>query len=177
MARAYHFPQLGLFYQYNSYYSSFSTDPMSHQVIPFTDQYFKNNKQSIYGFQLNIPIFNQFNTITLKTRARVQMENAGLAEENAKSTIYKDVQTAYLNLLAAKDSYFATQAQFDAAQVAKQMQQESYQLGVSDLVQLSQATQTYVLAAASRAQAQYTLLFQKVILNYYIGTLSPDNLN
>ena len=105
------------------------------------------------------------------------MENLSLAEDNNKLTVFREVQNANLNLISAKNQYFATQSQYDAAVEARKIQQESYNLGVSDLVQLATAIQLYVDAASSRAQAQYTLLFQKVILDYYTGVLSSENLH
>ncbi len=177
IARSNHFPTLDMFYQYGTSYYSLNTNQLTGLPYSFAEQYFKADKQSIYGLQLNIPIFNNYKTIALKTQRRMQMENAELTEENTKYTLYQDVQNAYLNFKAAKDTYNATQAQYEAAVEAKKVQQESYTLGVSDLVQLSQATQTYVDAASSRAQAQYTLLFQNVMLNYATGTLNADNLH
>jgi hypothetical protein len=47
-------------------------------------------------------------------------------------------------------------------------------LGISTQVALAQANQTYVLGAAAKVQAEVTLLFQKVLLEYALGTLQPE---
>jgi outer membrane protein len=177
MARSYFYPSLGVFYRYGSSYSSFALDPQNNELIPFRDQFLRNNKQSIYGFQLSIPIFQQFRTITQNSRAKVTMENTNLAADNLKITIFREVQNAYLGMDAARNEYFATQAQYEAAQEANKIQNERYVVGVGDLVELSQSVQRFVEAAASRANAQYTLLFQKVILDYYTGILNAENLH
>jgi len=41
-------------------------------------------------------------------------------------------------------------------------------------VALAQANQTYVFGAAAKVQAEVTLLFQKVLLEYALGTLQPE---
>ncbi len=163
------YPKLSVSYTYGSAYTS---------DLGFNlDTQLKNNRSSTLGFSLSIPIFNQFYTAGQVSKARVINDNNQLIANNLKLKIFQDVQTSYLNFIAAKNEYNATQSQYEAAVEAQKIQQESYDLGVSDLVQLSQANQTYVDAAASRAQAQYTLLFQQVMLNYSPGTLNPDDLH
>jgi outer membrane protein len=105
------------------------------------------------------------------------LANVKLTEDNLKLTVYREVQNSYLNFTATKNEYFATQSQYEAAEEANKIQQERYEVGVGDLVELSQSVQRFVEAAASRAQAQYTLLFQKVILDYYTGVLNSENLH
>ena len=56
------------------------------------------------------------------------------------------------------------------------IQKERYEVGVGTLVELSRSTWTLVDGAASRAQARYQLLFQKVILDYYTGLLNPEEI-
>jgi outer membrane protein len=90
--------------------------------------------------------------------------------------IFREIQTTYLNFQAAKNEYFAAEKQFNAAQEAYNIQKERYEVGVGTLVELSRSTWTLVDGAASRAQARYTLLFQKVILDYYTGLLTPEDL-
>jgi len=90
--------------------------------------------------------------------------------------IFREVQTGYLNFSAAKKEYFAAEKQFNAAQEAYNIQKERYEVGVGTLVELTRSTWTLVDGAASRAQARYTLLFQKVILDYHTGLLNQENL-
>jgi outer membrane protein len=66
--------------------------------------------------------------------------------------------------------------QFEAAEAAYNIQKERYDVGVGNLVELSRSTGTFVDAAGSRAQAQYTLLFQKVILDYFTGVLNKEDI-
>ena len=103
-------------------------------------------------------------------------ENTRLALQDLELQIFREVQIAYLDFTAAKKEFNAAQSQFEAGQAAYNIQKERYDVGVGDLVELAQSTNTFVRAAASRAQAEYSLLFQKVILDYYTGTLNASNL-
>ncbi len=81
----------------------------------------------------------------------------------------------YNNYLTALESYDASQVQYRAGELALRTQQEGFLLVVSSQVELSQANQTYVQAAASRAQAEVTLIFQKMLMEYALGTLRIDD--
>jgi outer membrane protein len=106
----------------------------------------------------------------------MELENNKLNLQDLELQIFREVQIAYLDFTAAKNEYYAAQSQFKAGQKAYDIQKERYDVGVGNLVELAQSTNTYVKAAASRAQAEYSLLFQKYILDYYTGTLSDSDL-
>ncbi|HLF34707.1 MAG TPA: TolC family protein [Cyclobacteriaceae bacterium] len=176
VARGLHFPTISAFFDYGSNYSSLVTD-QNNERVSFNKQFFEENRTSALGLQISIPIFDQYRTISQKIQAGSLVENAKLTEQNMKLTIYREVQNAYLDMAAARNEYLATQKQFEAAEEANKIQQERYEVGVGDLVELSTSVQRFVEAASSRANAQYTLLFQKVILDYYMGNLNKDDLH
>lgn len=169
IAKSGYYPTLDLVGQISSSYTSRLED------VGFSSQ-FGNNRQFLYGLQLTIPIYQQYSTNTQKIRAKMEYENAKLAEENQRLMIFRDVQNAYLDFLASKDEYYAAEKQYDAAEQAYKIQNERYNLGVGDFVELSRSTGTFVEAAASRAQARYTLLFQKIMLEYATGTLTKEEI-
>ncbi len=156
-----------------------SVDPTFERVneeVPFNEQFFDDNLASFIGLNLSIPIFDRFQTRTNRVIARLQYENSKLTEQNLKRTIYLDVQNAYMDFEAAKIDYYASNKQFDAANKALEVQKERFDLGVGNLVEFSQANNTFIQAAASKAQSEYTLLFQKVILDFTLGTLKFEDI-
>lgn len=156
-----------------------SSEPRMDRIsegVPFNTQFFDNNLASFLGLNLSIPIFDRFQTRTNRVNAKMQYRNSLLDEQNLKRTIYLDVQNAYLNLQAAKADYFASNKQFEAAAKAFEVQKERFDLGIGNLVELSQANNTYVQGAASKAQATYTLLFQKILLDFVLGTLKSEDI-
>jgi len=176
MARSGYYPELSLFGGAGTRYSSqlkMADNPDKSK--PFSDQ-FEDNSVFSYGLELNIPIYSKHTVIARKTRAKMAYENAQLVEEDLRLLIFNEVQNAYLNFIASKDEYFAAMKQFEAAEAAYNIQKERYEVGVGNLVELSRSTGTFVNAAGSRAQAQYTLLFQKVILDYFTGILTKEDI-
>jgi len=162
-------PSISLFANYGSFYYSLIAED-------FSGQFSTINPSLSYGANLTIPLFSRFLTRSQRTAARVQFDNSVLNFQNLDKTVRLDVQRAQNNFVNALESYEASLAQFQAGELALRTQQESYQLGITPQVALAQANQTYVLGAAARAQAEVTLLFQKVLLEYALGTLQPETI-
>jgi len=162
-------PTITLFGSYGSTF--FSANPAS-----FNDQFKRLNPQTSYGVNLTIPIFDRLQTHSLRAASRVSYDNAKLSEENLVKTIKIDVKRVYQNFLSAVESYKASQVQYQAGELALKTQQESYQLGVTTQVALALANQIFVQGAASKAQAEVTLIFQRILLEYALGSLNIDNL-
>jgi len=161
-------PSLSAFMSYGSFYYS---------LIPndFSEQFRTLNPSFQYGANITIPIFNRFQPRSQRVSARVTYDNAVINRDNLEKTIKIDVQRAVNNLINASENYDASLSQFQAGELALQAQKESYDLGVSAQVALAQATQTYVSGAASKAQAEVTLLFNRILLDYALGIISVDD--
>jgi outer membrane protein len=175
-----YYPTVTAFLNYSStYYASNLWQILDNPAMkpaPFQEQFRRLNPSLSYGVQLNFPIFDRLLTRTNRVVSKVTYRNAVLTRDNTLKTIKLDVQRSFKNYQTAIESYNASLVQYDAGQLALQTQQESYNLGISAQVALSQATQTFVIAAASKAQAEVTLLFQQMLLEYALGTLDVDRL-
>jgi outer membrane protein len=161
-------PSVSLYANYGSFYYSLLDGDFQNQIRT-------TNPSTTYGVNLTIPIFSQFQTRYQKTQSRVLYENAVLTEQNVEKSVKLDVQRAYNNYVNAIESYNSSLAQFQSGELALQTQQESYLLGISDQAALAQSNQIYVMAAASKVQAEVTLLFQKVLLEYALGVIREDS--
>jgi len=142
----------------------------------FGNQFFDLNPQLSYGFNFNIPLFDRLSTRNARVASKMQFDNAKNNTSNLEKTVKIEIQRAYQNFNSAMINYSASQAQLKSAELAFQTQEESYELGVSNQVELSQANQLYIQAVASKAQAELTLLFQKIILDFNVGTLKYDDI-
>lgn len=162
-------PSVSLFANYGSFYYS---------LIPsdFSTQMRTNNPSLSYGANFTIPLFSRFQGKAQRTSAKILYDNSLLTKQNLEKTIKIDVQRAHNNLINAIENYESSLSQFQAGDLALRTQKESYELGIAAQVALAQANQTYVNGAASKAQAEVTLMFQKVLLEYAMGTLRPDEI-
>jgi outer membrane protein len=169
-----YYPNISLFASYGSgYYSSLKPLPL---YGSFANQFTNALPNTTYGFNFTIPIYSRLQTRNQRVFNRVTLQNSELQRENLEKTIKIDVQRAYNNYLAAIKAYNASLAQLQSGELALRTQQESYLLGVANQITLAQANQTYVQAAASKAQAEVTLIFQSMLLDYALGTLKFDNI-
>lgn len=141
----------------------------------FTDQFRQDNRQFNYGVSLNIPLLGGFRNRTAMVQSRIAYENARLGLQAAEITVKNDVLRAHQNFEDAQTSYAAATAQLKAAELLYQTEKERYDLGISNIVQLTVAQQSLVRAQADYASARYTLMFQQILLNYATGTLKPDD--
>jgi outer membrane protein len=169
-----YYPNVTAFYSYGSNYFSNLKDIPTYGSI---GNQFKNVfPNTTYGLNLTIPIFSRLQNRSQRVFNRVTYENSKLQRDFLEKSIKIDVQRAYNNYMAAIKNYSASQAQLQSGELALKTQQESYLLGVANQVTLAQANQTYVQAASSKAQAEVTLIFQEMLIEYALGTLKFDNL-
>jgi len=168
-----YYPSISLFASYGSQYiSTLKGEPLYGN---FGNQFKTVFPKLSYGVSLTIPIFDRMVTRTNRVFNRMTYENSKLQRDNIEKTVKIDVKRTYSNYITALESYQAAQVQYQAGELALRTQQESFILGVASQVELAQANQTYVQAAASRAQAEVTLLFQEMLMEYALGTLRVDS--
>lgn len=168
-----YFPGVSLFASYGSQFISTLTDQPLYGN--FSNQFTTVFPNLSYGVSVTIPIFDRLATRTDRVFNKVTYENSVLQRENILKSIKIDVKRTYNNYITALQSYQASQVQLQAGELALRTQQEGFILGASSQVELAQANQVYVQAAASRAQAEVTLLFQQMLMEYALGTLQVDN--
>jgi outer membrane protein len=143
---------------------------------PFNEQFRKDNRQFNYGLSLNVPIFSGFQSRAVMVQNKIAFENSKLNLKATEITIKNDVLRAYQNFNDAQTSYISADAQLKAAELSYKMEKERYDLGISNIVQLTTTQQGLVRAQSDYASARYTLMFQKLLLNYATGTLKPEDI-
>jgi outer membrane protein len=171
-SRGNYYPNLVAFGSYGSAYNKLQGSA----ARGFQDQFFTDNTQLQYGLQLNIPIFNNLGNRLSVVRTRVAHNNAKLARSNVENTVKNDVLRAYLNFQDAIAAYQAAEVQLHAAELSYNLEKERYDLGITDLVQYTQANQNYVKAQGDFAQSKFTISFQKILLDFAIGTLKFEDI-
>jgi outer membrane protein len=140
----------------------------------FDDQFRHDNRQLNYGLSLTIPIFYGFAYRSQTAQAKMLYRNAAVRRQSTEITVKTEVLQAYQNFQNAKTSYIAAQAQLRAAELTYQTQRERYHLGISNVVEMNTTNQAYVQAQGDYQSALYTLMFQRLLIDYAIGTLNVD---
>lgn len=142
----------------------------------FNAQFGSDNRQLSYGLTMSIPLFNGFSARTQVTRMRVQYDNAVLATKGVEAKVRSEVLVAWQNLQDARKSLQASEAQLKAARLSYTLEKERFDLGISNMVQLVTAQQSWVRAQSDSASARYMLILQQLMLRYATGTLREEDI-
>jgi outer membrane protein len=134
----------------------------------FSDQ-LKNNGGEYIGLNLNIPIFNRFSVRNQVKSARINIGNQQLVLENAKKTLYKEIQTAYLNAVAAQEKYKASGQAIKATSESFTYAKERYETGKSTVFEFNEAKTRLIKSQSEEIQAKYDFIFRTKILDFYNG--------
>lgn len=165
VAKAAYFPQLSL----NAFYSNGYYHYNQGTNISFSDQLKQNERKNI-GFSLSIPLFNRLTTRNAVRSTRIAIINQELMVENTKKTLYKEIQQAYYNAVAAQEKYNASEKSVIATQEAFKYAEERYNAGKSTVFEFNDAKTKYAQSLAEQAQAKYDYVLRTKILDFYNGT-------
>ena len=164
IAQAGHYPTLSLSGGLGTNYyttSGFKADGFGKQL--------ENNFSQYIGLNLNVPIFNRFQTRNRVRTARVDQETQQLQLDNTKKTLYKEIQQVYYNALNAQTK---TQSSAEAVQSSKdafELMQAKYENGKSTITEFNEAKNNYLKSESDLVQARYENLYQHALLEFYRG--------
>ena len=166
IAKSGYYPTLNLsmgigtdyFYLYNK---DFQNSSFSSQI--------KNNLGESIGLSLSIPIFNRFSIRNQVKNARFNIENQQLVLENARKTLYKEIETAYLNAISSQEKYKAAQEAIKSTSESFNYAKERYETGKSTVFEFNDARSKYIQSQSQQIQAKYDYIFRTKILDFYNG--------
>lgn len=121
------------------------------------------------GFNVNIPIFNGHLFGALRNEAIAQANAQAQFLRDLQNRIVRDVQTAWLNANSGFQRLSVTQQLLDQAQQALDLAQARYKLGLSSIVELSQAQLNYTQAQIAQASARYDYQTELSVLTFQVG--------
>lgn len=163
-SRGQYMPRVGAGYYVGSQYSSLDSRTVNEQI-------FDLNRVNVVSLSLTVPIFNNLETRTGVQRSRQILENAKLNLEDFERNIFELVQTGIADYHTAQERVIAAEAQVKAAEKALEAERERFKLGVGNILDLNVVNAAYVEALATKAQADYQIIFQKTALDYYMGKI------
>jgi outer membrane protein len=169
IARSNRWPTVSLNAGYSSAYNSAS--PFS-----FSDQLDQRRGGSV-GIGVSVPLYDRGLTSAATRRAEIQADNANLSLISLQQEVGLQVRRVYLDFRAAQEQLVAAESQVRAAELALQAAQDRYTAGASTLVELTQSRAAQVEAASSLVSARYNLLFERTLVDYYVGDLDPTALS
>jgi outer membrane protein len=132
-------------------------------------QYYVSSWDGAIGANLNIPIFNGFLYSAEAKEAQVRAQAAAQQTRQLKDVIVRDVQTAWLDANNAFTRLAVTAQLLNQANESLGLAQTRYKLGLSSIVELTQAQLQQTEAEITNTNAQYQYQLTLAALNFQTG--------
>jgi outer membrane protein len=121
------------------------------------------------GFNVNIPLFNGHEFGALRSEANAQARAQQQYLRDLQNNIVREVRKAWLDANAAFQRLSVTDQLLKEATQALDLAQQRYKLGLSSIIELSQAQLNMTQAQITQASATYDYETAVSALNYEIG--------
>jgi outer membrane protein len=131
--------------------------------------YYLTNWWGGIGVNMSIPIFNGFLYSAQAKEASTRARAASEQSRDLRDRIVRDVRTAWLAANTAYQRVTVSAELLQEADLALKLAQTRYQLGLSSIVELSQAQFQQTDAAIGNTDAQYQYRLALATLNYQTG--------
>lgn len=128
-----------------------------------------NNWRSYIGVSMNIPIFNKMSVKTSVSQSKIQVRQNELQIEDAKKTIYKDIQKALLNAKVSKERYAAAEKSAQANLESFRFVEQSFAAGKATTFDLQQSRMSLEKSLSDKIQSKYEFIFNIKVLDFYNG--------
>ncbi len=137
-------------------------------VIPYNTQ-FNNNFRQTVSLNLNLPLFNGWQSQYAVRQARINLATQELNRYNAELTLKQNVYKAHNDAISSIQKYYAAARAADAAQRALDFAKKRYDLGLTTTVDFLVTQNSEYTAASNLLSAKYDLIFKLKVIDYYLG--------
>jgi outer membrane protein len=139
-------------------------------LIPFRQDNL-SPRYAAAGFNVNIPLFNGHLFGALRTEADERAKAQEQYLRSMQNRIVRDVRTAWLSANSGFQRLAVTEQLLTQADLSVDLARSRYKLGLSSIVELSQAQLNQTQAQIAQASAKYDYEAQLSALNYQTGAL------
>ena len=123
------------------------------------------------GFNVNIPIFNRFQTRNGVAKSKINKEIFETRLESEKVTLKQTIEKAFLDVKSALKTFEAATISLEAQQEAFKNAQERYNYGAMTLFDFDQVRTRLVNAQGAMIRSKYDYVFKTKVLQFYSGEL------
>lgn len=129
----------------------------------------QSNWYGTAGANVNIPLFNGFLFNARAQEAKLRANAASEQVRNLREAIARDVRTAVLNAQNAFQRIGVTQEMLNESNMAFDLSQERYKIGLSGIVELTQAQLAQTQAQIAYTNARYSYQTALAVLRFQLG--------
>ena len=138
-------------------------------VTPVASNRLGTNSYGAVGVNVHVPIFNGFLFTARASEARYRLQAAAERVRELKDTVAREVRVAFLNVNSAFERENVAAKLLDQATLSLNLAQARYNLGLSSIVELSQAQLQQTEAEISTVTAKYQYELAISALGYEAG--------
>lgn len=139
------------------------------------DEQMKNYKSYGLGVSLNIPILNGWKVNKNISNSKLAVENSQYTLEATKKQLFKDIQQAYTDAVAALKKYNASIKAVSSAEESFRYTEQKFNVGMLAPVDYNASKTQLLKAQSDMSQAKYEYIFKTKVLDFYKGL--PLSLN
>lgn len=121
------------------------------------------------GANISVPIFNGFQYVARAKEASIRTQAADEQLRDLKDRIANDVRTSWLNAITAYNRITVSQQFLNQTNLALDLSQTRYGIGLSSIVELSQAQLQQTEAQIQFAAAKYQYRIAQSVLRFQIA--------
>jgi outer membrane protein len=121
------------------------------------------------GANINIPVFNGFLFNARAQEAKLRANAAGEQVRNLRDVIARDLRTAVLNAQNAFQRIGVTQEMLNESNMALDLSQARYKIGLSGIVELTQAQLAQTQAQIAYTNGRYSYQTTLVVVRFQTG--------
>jgi len=134
----------------------------------FGDQV-KNHLNSNIGLSVSVPIYDRRQTRSQVDKAKIQLSNQMLEEENTRIELQNTISTLHLDITAAQARYQSAVVSEESARETFEIMDERYGVGLESMLDLLTEKNNYLKAKQETLQSKFTALLNQEILKFYTG--------
>lgn len=129
----------------------------------------KNNFSQYVGLSLNIPIFARLSTRNQVRSAYLSRHSQLLQLESVKKDLYKEIQQAWYNAVAAESKLESCADALSSAEKSFELMSAKYENSKATITEFNESRNSVMKAQSDLVQARYEHLFQIKLLDFYRG--------
>lgn len=127
----------------------------------------RDNFNQYFGLSLSVPIFNRLQTRNNIRSARVAVHTQQLQLQETRKALYREIQQAYYNAVAAQRQCMSAQVAGESAETSFHLMKSKYENGKANATEFQEAKTQLTRARSEAVQARLTFLFRRRVLEFY----------
>jgi outer membrane protein len=141
-------------------------------ITPVKDNLITSNGYGAVGVNVQVPIFNGFLLTARAQEAKLRARASAERLRNLRDVVSRDVRIAWLDMNGAFEREGVATQLLDQATLGLNLAQARYKLGLSSIVELTQAQLQQVEAEISAVTAKYDYEYAISVLGFRTGLIA-----